>query len=91
MNEWPSQQTKAVGRNNLKTLNMNKENLKNNTPTDANNVLAEVNYSAVGTSLEPWIGWVFHVVKRTTNRVWVERDYGVKTVVKYDSCLFNFR
>lgn len=64
---------------------------KHDTPTDANNVLAEVNYSAVETSLEPWIGWRFPVVKRTKNKVWVERDYGVKKVVKYDSGLFDFR
>lgn len=70
---------------------MQEATINNETPAIGNVLLAEVNYSAVETVLEPWIGWVFPVVKRTKNKVWVERDYGVKKVVKYDSSLFNFR
>lgn len=63
---------------------------KDLTSNDAKPMLAEVNYSALGTSLEPYIGWRFPVVKRSKYRIWVERDYGVKRVIKYDSSLFNF-
>ena len=55
----------------------------------SNAMLAEVNNSAVGTSLEPWIGWKFPVIKKSKNRIWVERDYGCKKVVKYDRSLFD--
>ena len=56
-----------------------------------NNMLAEVNHYAIGTWLEPYIGYEFEVTRKTKNHVWFLMDNGGKTkdVEKYDSHVFN--
>ena len=57
-----------------------------------NNVLAEVNELAMGTWLEPYIGYKFEVKRKTKNYVWFLMDNGGKTkdVEKYESRVFDF-
>jgi hypothetical protein len=63
-----------------------------NAQNDANTVLAEVNYSAIGTWLEPWIGWEVEVVKTSKNLIWFKWDIGHKFITeRYDKRCFNLR
>ena len=76
----------------MRNENMQEDSKKHDTPTDANNVLVAVNYSAIGTWLEPWIGWKVEVVKTSKNLIWFKWDIGHKFITKrYDKCCFDFR
>ena len=70
---------------------MHTDSKKHETPTDANNVLCEVNYNAYDTWLEPYIGWHFKIMRVTKNKVlfFMDKGFGEKMICSHDKCLFN--
>ena len=71
---------------------MNNEQKVQNTHVSqhsSNEMLAEVNFEATGTWLEPYIGWKFIVIKTSKNFVWFKKDKDSKTD-KYDRSCFDF-
>jgi hypothetical protein len=71
---------------------MHTDSKKHDIPTDANNVLAEVNYSAIDTWLEPYIGHKVEVVKTSKNLIWFKWNVGDKYITKrYEKRCFDFR
>jgi hypothetical protein len=76
----------------VKIKTMENDNLKLERHADAKPVLVVVNYSAIGTWLEPWIGWKFEVVKTSKNLIWFKWDIGHKFITeRYDKRCFDFR
>ncbi len=55
-----------------------------------NTLLAVVNYSAVGTWLEPYIGLTVNVIKKGVKKTWFEINYGETKKCKVDSNMFNY-
>jgi len=53
-------------------------------------VLAVVNYNAVDSWLEPYIGMRLNIIKRGIKVTWFEMDYGKKVKRKFDSSCFNY-
>ncbi len=53
-------------------------------------VLAVVNYNAIDTWLEPYIGRTLKIIKRGVRITWFEMDYGEIVKRKADSSLFNY-
>jgi len=57
--------------------------------TDVYNVFAVVNYNAVDTWLEPYIGSALKIIKKGVKVTWFEMNYGKKVKRKIDSNCFN--
>jgi len=51
---------------------------------------AKVNLNAIGTWLEPWIGWEVEFIKTSKNLIWFKWDIGHKFIIEryYKKC-FN--
>lgn len=70
-------------------------NKKNDTPESNKAInyeplLAVVNYNAVNTWLEPYIGHSFEIIKKGVKKTWFKIYYGKLVVRKTDSSLFNY-
>ena len=84
-----------IAAKNIKPKETMKTTEKSNTETssmDDERVLAEVNYNAMDTWLEPYIGMKLQVKKKGTTKVWFYMDYGnpKMEVHKIDRQIFNF-
>jgi len=66
-------------------------NLPQNEAMQYDPVLAVVNYNAVGSWLEPYIGHSLNLIKRGVKVTWFEINYGKLVKRKADSIFFNYR
>lgn len=69
---------------------MNKENETTNNSKPMAYDTVVVNYNAVGSWLEPYIGHKLRLIKRGVKVTWFEINYGKLAKRKADSSFFNY-